>query len=72
MKIVAVRKNEQGDNEEFKLDNGSVIGMSEAIEMCNNGELPDYNVGTSRSGSQFIRGNADGDASNNLDNMPSF
>lgn len=72
MNIVAVKRNEDGDNVEFKLDNGTVVSSEEAIQMCEKGELPDYNVGTSKSGSKFLRGNADGDKSNNLDNMPTF
>lgn len=72
MDIVAVRKDENGDNVEFKLDNGKVVGVNEAIKMCESGELPNYNVGTSKSGSHYIRGNADGDTSNNLDSLPTF
>lgn len=72
MNIVAVKKDENGDNAEFKLDNNKVVSMSEAIKMCENGELPNYNVGTSKAGTKFIRGNADGDSSNNLDQMPTF
>lgn len=40
--------------------------------MCERGELLDYNVGAYKSGSKFIRGNADGESSNNLDQMPTF
>ena len=72
MNIIAVRKDENGDNVEFKLDNNKVVGLSEAITMCENGELPDYNVGTSKSGTQFIRSNRDDTTSNNLDEMPTF
>jgi hypothetical protein len=70
--IVAVKKNEDGDNIEFKLDDETVIDLNKAIEMCENNELQDYNVGTSKSGSKFIRGNADDDNSNNLDKLPTF
>ena len=72
MNIIAVKRNEDGDNTEFKLDNGSVVTMEEAIKMCEKGDLPNYNIGTSKAGTKFIRGNADGDKSNNLDNMPTF
>lgn len=72
MNIVAVRKDENGDNKEFKLEDGKVVSLDVAINMCERGELPDYNVGTSKSGSKFIRGNADGESSNNLDQMPTF
>ena len=72
MNITAVRRNENGDNKEFKLDNNKIVSMEEAIKMCERGELPEYNVGTSKAGTKFIRGNADGNASNNLDNLPTF
>ena len=72
MAIVAVRKDENGDNIEFKLDTGDVIDMESAIAMCEAGELPGYNVGTSKTGTKFIRGNADGDEGNNLDALPTF
>lgn len=72
MEIVAVKKNEDGDNIEFKLDNEQVVSLEEAINMCENGELPNYNVGTSKSGTKYIRGNADGDKGNNLDSMETF
>lgn len=72
MAIVAVRKNEDGDNVEFKLDTGDIISVESAIAMCEAGELPGYNVGTSKAGTKFIRGNADGDESNNLDSLPTF
>lgn len=72
MDIIAVRKNEDGDNSEFKLNNGQIVSMEEAIKMCENGELPNYNVGTSKAGTKFIRGNADGDSTNNLDSLDTF
>ena len=72
MNIIAVRKDENGDNAEFKLDNNKVVSLSEAINMCKNGELQGYNVSTSKSGSEFIRENADSDEFNNLDNMLTF
>lgn len=72
MKIIAVKRNESGDNIAFKLDDNRIVDLDEAISLCNNGELPDYNVGTSKAGTNFIRGNADGEESNNLDSLPTF
>ena len=40
MDIIAVRKNEDGGNSEFKLNNGQIVSMEEAIKMCENGKLP--------------------------------
>lgn len=72
MNIVAVRKDENGDNVEFKLEDGKILSMHDTINLCEKGELAGYNVGTSKAGTKFIRGNADGEADNNLDNLPTF
>ena len=72
MDIIAVKKNEDGDNVSFKLSNNKVVSMEEAISLCESGKLSGYNVGTSKAGTKFIRGNADGNKTNNLDNMPTF
>lgn len=72
MNIIAVRKDENGDNKEFKLDNDQIVSVKQAINLCKKGELPGYNIGRSKSGSEFIRGNADGDENNNLDKLPTF
>lgn len=72
MKIVGVRKDENGTIQGYKLDNNKVIGVNEAIQMVNNNQIENCNVFTTRSGSKAIRSNNDGDPSNNLDNLPSF
>lgn len=72
MKIVAVQKDEHGVIQQYKLDNGAIIGISQAIHMVKNGEIQNCNVFTTRSGSEAIRSNNDGDSTNNLDNLPTF
>ena len=72
MKIIGVRKDEKGVIQEYKLDSNRVVGVNEAIQMVKNNEIEDCNVFTTRSGSEAIRSNNDGDPSNNLDNLPSF
>jgi len=73
-KVVAVKKNDDGDISELKLDSGKVITIEEAIQMAKNDELPGYNVGRTRgeNAHDVLRGDADGDPSNNLDNLPTF
>lgn len=71
-KIVAVSKNSDGDLVQFKLDDGTIINLAQAIDMCEQGLLPDYRVGVSRADTQFIRNVGDGDPTNNLDNLPTF
>lgn len=72
MKVVAVKKDSNGTIQQYKLDDGRVIGQEEAINMAKSNELDDYNVGTTRNGSHYIRNNADGDESNNLDSLSEF
>lgn len=70
-KIVAVRR-EGNEISSYKLEDGTVIDKATAVQMCENGQLPDYRVGVSRDDELYIRGVGDGDESNNLRNMPGF
>ena len=72
MKIIAVQKDENGTIQQYKLVNGSIIDVNQAIQMVNNKEIENCNVFTTKNGSQAIRSNNDGDPSNNLDNLPTF
>ncbi len=72
MKVQAVRKNENGTITDYKLEDGSVIGHSEAVRLVESGQLAGYNVATAKDGTKSIRSNRDGDPSNNLDNLPAF
>lgn len=72
MKIMAVRKDENGTIQQYKLDDNRTVNVSEAIQMVKNKEIENCNVFTTRNGSEAIRSNNDGDPSNNLDNLPSF
>lgn len=72
MKVTAVKKDSNGVITEYKLDNGSVINQEQAIQMAETKELEGCNVGTARNGKRYIRSNADGDESNNLDQLPTF
>lgn len=72
MKITAVRKDEHGTIQQYKLDNGNTVTVTQAIQMVKNNEIENCNVFTTRNGSEAIRSNNDGDSSNNLDNLPTF
>lgn len=72
MKIVAVKKDSKGVIQEYKLDNNRTIDVTNAIQMVKNGQIEGCNVFTTRSGSEAIRSNNDGDTSNNLDSLPRF
>lgn len=70
--VVAVRKNGDGDIVELKLSSGKVVDYVQAQQMAKNGEIANVNVFRGRDGDEHLRSNADGDPSNNLDNLPTF
>ena len=72
MKIVAVKKDSKGVIQEYKLDNNRTVDVTNAIKMVKSGQIEGCNVFTTRSGSEAIRSNNDGDTSNNLDSLPRF
>lgn len=72
MKIVAVKKDENGTIEQYKLDDNQVVNVNEAINMVKQNQIENCNVFTTRNGSEAIRSNRDEDKSNNLDNLPTF
>lgn len=72
MKIVAVQKDENGVIQQYKLDNNKVVDANQAIEMVRNKQIENCNVFTTKNGREAIRSDRDGDASNNLDNLPTF
>lgn len=70
--IVAVQKNGDGDLTRFKTESGRVLDYDQAIEEAKNGTLSGVNVFKGRDGEHYLRGDADGDPTNNLDNLPVF
>lgn len=70
--VVAVRKNSDGDIVELKLSTGSVVDYKTAQQMVQNKEIKNLNVFRGRDDELHLRSNADGDPSNNLDNLPTF
>ncbi|SDC78025.1 Protein of unknown function [Paenibacillus sp. UNCCL117] len=70
--VVAVRKNGDGDIVELKLTSGLVVDYVEAQHMAKNGQISGVNVFRGRDGDEHLRSNADGDPTNNLDNLPGF
>ncbi|AJY77868.1 DUF3892 domain-containing protein [Paenibacillus beijingensis] len=70
--IVAVQKNGDGDLTAFKTSSGRVLAYDQALQEAQNGLLAGVNVFKGRDGEHYLRGDADGDPTNNLDNLPSF
>ena len=70
--IVAVRKNGDGDIVELKLSSGKTVDYQTAQQMAKDKEIDNVNVFRGRDGDEHLRSNADGDPTNNLDNLPLF
>jgi len=70
--FVAVRKNGDGDITAFRTSSGRELGYEEARDAVSSGAIAGANVFKGRDGGMYIRGDADGDKSNNLDNLPTF
>lgn len=70
--FVAVQKNGDGDIVKFKTSSGNVLSYEEALLAVNNGAVLGANVFKGKDGEMYIRGNADGDPTNNLDQLPTF
>jgi hypothetical protein len=70
--IVAVQKNGDGDLIAFKTSSGKTLTYQEALHEAQNKTFAGVNVFTGKDGEHYIRSNADGDPSNNLDNLPTF
>lgn len=70
--IVAVRKNGDGDIVELKLSSGEIVDYLEAHQLAKNGQLENVNLFRGRDGEEHLRSNADGDPTNNLDQLPGF
>lgn len=70
--FTAVRKNGDGDITAFRTSTGRVLDYDEALREVREGRISGANVFKGRDGEMYIRGDADGDPSNNLDNLPAF
>lgn len=70
--FVAVQRNGDGDLTAFKTSSGRVLEYTQALQEVNLGNIQGVNMFKGRDGEMYIRGDADGDPSNNLDNLPTF
>lgn len=70
-KIVAVRKNGDGDITGIKTDSGRELNYDQAIAEAKSGNLEHVDV-FHRWGRDTLRSEPDGIKENNLDNLPGF
>lgn len=71
-RIVKVRKDGDGDITNVMLEDGTAYTLDEAIRMTEQGNINGVTIGKSKSGTQYLRSNPDGDPDNNLDQLPTF
>lgn len=71
-RVVAVRKNADGDIVELKLSSGRVVDYRQAQRMALDGEIGGVHVFRGRDGEPHLRSDPDGRKDNNLDELPSF
>lgn len=71
-RIVAVQKNGDGDLTAFKTTSGRVLDYATALQEVQSGHIAGVNTFKGRDGEFYVRGDADGDPTNNLDQLPSF
>ncbi|REE70680.1 uncharacterized protein DUF3892 [Paenibacillus taihuensis] len=70
--FVAVQKNGDGDLTSFQTSTGRVLNYEQALAEVESGTIAGVNAFKGRDGETYIRGNADGDPTNNLDQLPNF
>lgn len=70
--IVAVQKDGDGDLTAFKTTSGRVLDYAAALQEVKAGHIAGVNTFKGKDGEFYIRGDADGDPSNNLDQLPTF
>ncbi|GAB6990559.1 DUF3892 domain-containing protein [Paenibacillus pini] len=70
--FVAVQKNDDGDLTAFQTSSGRELSYEQALEEVKAGAIAGVNVFKGKDGEMYIRGDADGDPSNNLDQLPNF
>lgn len=70
-RIVAVRKNEDGDLLAFKTDSGRELDYVTALQEAKAGKLAHVDV-FHKYGRDILRSEPDGIKENNLDNLPGF
>lgn len=71
-KIVQVKKNQDGDITDVKLDNGSQVSIQQAIDMTRNNQIEGMIVGKAKNGRETLRSQPNNTPEDNLSNLPTF
>lgn len=71
-KITQVKKNQEGDITDVKLDNGSQATIQQAIDMAKNNQIEGVMVGKARNGRETLKSQPNNTPDDNLTNLPTF
>ncbi|MDA8145472.1 MAG: DUF3892 domain-containing protein [Thermaerobacter sp.] len=71
-RVTHVRRDADGDIAQVKLSDGRVLDLAAAITLAERRQLAGVMVGAARNGRHTLKGVADGDPDNNLQNLPEF
>lgn len=71
-RITQVKKNQDGDITDVRLDNGSQVSIQQAIGMAKQNQIEGVIVGKARSGRETLRSQPNNTQEDNLDNLPTF
>jgi hypothetical protein len=72
MKIVKVRKNEDGDITNVLTSTGEELDVSKAVALAKMGTVESVVVSKNRNGNDVIKSSPNSTTEDNLDNLPSF
>lgn len=71
-RFIAAQRNGDGDLTKFQTSSGRVLDYQQALQEVQSGSIAGVNVFKGKDGEMHIRGDADGDRANNLDQLPQF
>lgn len=72
LKIIKVRKNEDGDITDIMLEDGRIYPMNYAIMKAKNGAIEDVTVGKGKDGGEFLKTESNECIYDNLSELPRF
>lgn len=72
MKIVKVRKNQDGDITNVLTSTGEELDVSKAVALAKAGTVESVVVGKNRNGNDVIKSSPNSKTEDNLDNLPIF
>ncbi|WP_042199384.1 DUF3892 domain-containing protein [Paenibacillus camerounensis] len=71
-RFIAAQRNGDGDLLMFQTSSGRILDYQQALQEVQAGSIAGVNVFKGKDGEMYIRGDADGDPTNNLDQLPQF